>query len=93
MVLVWFAPPLLRTLGSLTIGRVEIHPYTHWASPVGQRLLGAAAPTRDGHDNRDGRGDHYGRDALASVAVRGVGALSDPGLRVAFAHRTTHRGQ
>ncbi|MGY0057603.1 TIGR04222 domain-containing membrane protein [Streptomyces sp. LZ34] len=36
----WFALPLLLTLGCLAIARVEVHPYTRWASPAGQRLLG-----------------------------------------------------
>lgn len=95
-VLAWFALPLLLTLGSLAIARVEIHPYTRWASPAGQHLLSALTPTSEA---RDRQGGHHGqggrddRDALAVVAVRGVRALSDPGLRAAFAHRATHQGQ
>ncbi|NBE51681.1 TIGR04222 domain-containing membrane protein [Streptomyces boluensis] len=80
-VVAWFTLPLLLALGSLLIARAEIHPYTRWASPAGRRLLGTLEPA------------HGDRDALASVAVDGVRALSDPGLRAAFAHRATHQGQ
>ncbi|MBO1335560.1 TIGR04222 domain-containing membrane protein [Streptomyces sp. VRA16 Mangrove soil] len=68
-VALWFALPLLLTLSCLAIARIEIHPYTRWASPVGQRLL-AARPA--------------GADGLFAVAVRGVRAVDDPGLRAAF---------
>ncbi|ADI06200.1 integral membrane protein [Streptomyces bingchenggensis BCW-1] len=72
----WFALPLLLTLGCLAIARVEAHPYTRWASPAGQKLLGRIdtprprparfAPGRGG-DRRggDGRGrgvGAYGRE-------------------------------
>ncbi|MFJ5772773.1 TIGR04222 domain-containing membrane protein [Streptomyces sp. NPDC093094] len=79
----WFALPLALTLGSLAIARFEAHPYSRWASPAGQRLLGALARhTRDG-DDRDG--GH--RAFLASVALRGVHAVGEPDLRAAFEHR------
>ncbi|MEI5097945.1 TIGR04222 domain-containing membrane protein [Streptomyces sp. PmtG] len=66
----WFALPLVLTLSCLAIARFEV-PVTRWASPAGQRLLGAL-PSRDG---------------LTAVAVRGVRALNDPGLRAALSHR------
>ncbi|MEU1116119.1 TIGR04222 domain-containing membrane protein [Streptomyces sp. NPDC005879] len=71
-VAVWFALPLLVCAGCLLIARVEIHPYTRWASPAGQRLLGALPARGEG---------------LTAVAVRGVRATVDPGLRAAFAQR------
>jgi uncharacterized protein (TIGR04222 family) len=75
-ILAWFALPLLLTLGCLAIARIEVHPYTRWASPDGQRLLGTLSP----------------RDTLTAVAVRGVGALDDPDLRAALAsRRMAHR--
>ena len=70
----WFGLPLVLTLGCLAIARVENHPYSPWASPSGQRWLDSLpAPVR-GAD----------RDLLAAVAVRGVRALEDPGLRAAM---------
>ncbi|MFD9219346.1 TIGR04222 domain-containing membrane protein [Streptomyces sp. NPDC060064] len=81
-VLAWFALPLLLTLGCLAIARVEVHPYTRWASPAGQRLLGSLSP-RSGGDERA---------FLTAVAVRGVGAVDDPVLRAALTGgRTAHR--
>ncbi|AZM56132.1 TIGR04222 domain-containing membrane protein [Streptomyces sp. WAC 01529] len=71
-VAVWFGLPLLMCVGCLAIARVEVHPYTRWASPAGQRLLGAL-PTRD--------------DQLAAVAVRGVRAVAEPELRAALTDR------
>ncbi|MFJ9037870.1 TIGR04222 domain-containing membrane protein [Streptomyces sp. NPDC102406] len=69
-VALWFALPLLLTLGCLALARVEIHPYTRWAAPAGQRLLAALPP---------------GTGSLLAVAVRGVRAVDDPTLRAAFA--------
>lgn len=65
----WFALPLVLTLGCLVIARVEVHPYTRWASPAGQSLLRRVSP----------------RDPLAAVAIGGVHALDDPALRAALA--------
>ncbi|MFI6877310.1 TIGR04222 domain-containing membrane protein [Streptomyces sp. NPDC050400] len=65
----WFALPLLLTLSCLAIARIEIHPYTRWASPTGQRLL-AALPK--------------GTGSLLAVAVRGVRAVDDPQVRAAL---------
>ncbi|WP_420036263.1 TIGR04222 domain-containing membrane protein [Streptomyces sp. cg28] len=69
-VALWFALPLLLTLSCLAIARIEIHPYTRWASPVGQRLL-AARPAAAG--------------SLFAVAVRGLRAVDDPQVRAALA--------
>ncbi|GGS15875.1 membrane protein [Streptomyces aureoverticillatus] len=69
-VAVWFALPFFLTVSSLAIARFEV-PATRWASPAGQRLLGALPS----------------RDDLTSVAVRGLRALDDPALRAALSHR------
>ncbi|MGY4737324.1 TIGR04222 domain-containing membrane protein [Streptomyces sp. ATMOS53] len=79
LVALWFALPLALTLSCLAIARVEAHPYSHWASPAGQRLLGALA-RRAGSTGDD-------RTYLTSVAVRGIHTVGEPDLRAAFAHR------
>jgi uncharacterized protein (TIGR04222 family) len=78
LIALWFALPLALTLSCLAIARVEAHPYSRWASPAGQRLLGALT-------RRAGNGDD--RTYLTTVAVRGVRAIGEPDLRAAFAHR------
>jgi uncharacterized protein (TIGR04222 family) len=82
LVAVWFTLPLILTLSCLAIVHVEANPHTHWASPAGQRLLGALMR------HADGAGDD--RTYLTSVAVRGVRAIGEPDLRAAFAHREPH---
>lgn len=77
-VAVWFALPLILTVSCLAIARIEVHPYTRWASPAGQRLLGTLARHSDAGDDRT---------YLTSVAVRGIRAVDEPELRAAFAHR------
>ncbi|MCX4578207.1 TIGR04222 domain-containing membrane protein [Streptomyces sp. NBC_01571] len=84
-VAVWFALPLVLTLSCLAIARIEVHPYTRWASPAGQRLLGTLAR------HTDATADD--RTYLTSVAVRGVRAVGEPGLRAAFAHRDRTAGR
>ncbi|MER7489616.1 TIGR04222 domain-containing membrane protein [Streptomyces sp. NPDC126497] len=84
LVALWFALPLLFTLGCLAIARFEVHPGSPWASPAGQRLLDAL-PRAAG-----AAGDE--RAYLTSVAVRGVHAVGEPELRAAFAHRGPHEG-
>ncbi|MFI5797633.1 TIGR04222 domain-containing membrane protein [Streptomyces sp. NPDC051677] len=79
LVALWFALPLALTLSCLAIARVEVHPYSRWASPAGQRLLGALT-RRAGSAGDD-------RTYLTSVAVRGIRAVGEPDLRAAFAHR------
>ncbi|MFC8915223.1 TIGR04222 domain-containing membrane protein [Streptomyces sp. NPDC057116] len=66
----WFALPLVLTLGCLVIARVEVHPYTRWASPAGQSLLRKVRASP--------------RDPLTAVAIGGVHALDDPALRAAL---------
>ncbi|GAB2717452.1 TIGR04222 domain-containing membrane protein [Streptomyces bullii] len=82
LVALWFALPLALTLSCLAIARMEVHPYSRWASPAGQRLLGGLARHADGGDDRT---------YLTTVAVRGVQAVGEPDLRAAFAHRETFR--
>lgn len=82
LVALWFALPLALTLSCLAVARVEIHPYSRWASPAGQRLLGTLTRTADGAADD--------RTYLTSVAVRGVRAIGEPDLRAAFAHREAH---
>ncbi|WP_121749772.1 TIGR04222 domain-containing membrane protein [Streptomyces sp. E2N166] len=79
LIALWFALPLTLTLGCLAITRMEVHPYSHWASPAGQRLVGALVRHADGSADD--------RTYLTSVAVRGVHAIGEPDLRAAFAHR------
>ncbi|MEV7991384.1 TIGR04222 domain-containing membrane protein [Streptomyces sp. NPDC086077] len=83
LVALWFALPLILCLSCLALARIEAHPYSHWASPAGQRLLGTLAqhPGAAGDD----------RTYLTSVAVRGISAVGEPDLRAAFAHRGSHR--
>ncbi|MEV7244211.1 TIGR04222 domain-containing membrane protein [Streptomyces sp. NPDC093248] len=85
VVALWFALPLTLTLSCLAIARVEAHPYSRWASPAGQRLLGALPrrQTREGDE----------RSFLTSVAVRGIRAAGGPELRAAFAHRDRPHGE
>ncbi|MEV7339277.1 TIGR04222 domain-containing membrane protein [Streptomyces sp. NPDC093544] len=78
-VAVWFALPFTLTLSCLAIARIEVHPYSRWASPAGQRLLGTLAR------RPDSTGDD--RTYLTSVAVRGIRAIGEPDLRAAFTHR------
>ncbi|MDN3292508.1 TIGR04222 domain-containing membrane protein [Streptomyces ficellus] len=72
----WFALPLVLTVGCLVIARVEVHPYTRWASPAGQSLLRRVRPC----------------DPLAAVAIGGVHALDDPALRAALTNRLAKEG-
>ncbi|MGH1555693.1 TIGR04222 domain-containing membrane protein [Streptomyces sp. L7] len=83
LVALWFALPLALTLSCLAIARVEVHPYSHWASPAGQQLLGTLA--------RHAGGGADDRTYLTSVAVRGIRAVGEPDLRAAFAHREQYR--
>ncbi len=84
LVALWFALPLILALGCLAIARFEVHPYSHRASPAGQRLLGAL-PRGAGSAGDD-------RTYLTRVAVRGIRAVCEPELRAAFAHREPRRG-
>ncbi|MDT9695100.1 TIGR04222 domain-containing membrane protein [Streptomyces sp. P17] len=75
LVALWFGLPLALTLSCLAIARAEIHPYSRWASPAGQRLLGTLSRHTGGGDDRT---------YLTTVAVRGVRAIGEPDLRAAF---------
>jgi uncharacterized protein (TIGR04222 family) len=77
LVALWFGLPFALTLSCLAIARIEVHPYSRWASPAGQRLLGALTRRTGGDDRAD----------LTSVAVHGIRAIGEPDLRAAFAHR------
>ncbi|MEU3754591.1 TIGR04222 domain-containing membrane protein [Streptomyces olivoreticuli] len=84
----WFSLPLLLTGACLAIARIEIHPYTSWASPAGQELLGrisAGLPGRRARGSLAGAGDP-GDDAglLTALAIKGRRALADPELRSAL---------
>ncbi|MBA2809718.1 TIGR04222 domain-containing membrane protein [Streptomyces sp. KM273126] len=78
LVALWFALPLILSLSCLAIARVEVHPYSRWASPAGQRLLAALTRHTEGDDDRT---------YLTSVAVRGVRVAGEPEVRAAFGHR------
>ncbi|CAM5556977.1 TIGR04222 domain-containing membrane protein [Streptomyces tanashiensis] len=54
-----FALPLLGSGLCLLIGRIEVYPYTRWASPAGQRLLSGLSRT----------------DPLTALATRGPAVL------------------
>ncbi|GLP63623.1 membrane protein [Streptomyces sp. TUS-ST3] len=84
LVALWFALPLALSLSCLAIARMEVHPYSRWASPAGQRLLGTLNRRTGGTDERT---------YLTSVAVRGIRAIGEPDLRAAFAHRPEGQGE
>ncbi|MEU3301523.1 TIGR04222 domain-containing membrane protein [Streptomyces sp. NPDC006678] len=101
----WFVLPLVLTLGCLVIARVEVSPYTRWASPDGLRLLRSLSPGHGGEVPPGDRGEvppgHGGevppgggplrgeRAFLTEVAVHGTGALDDPALRAALGDNRT----
>ncbi|WP_371663235.1 TIGR04222 domain-containing membrane protein [Streptomyces sp. NBC_00280] len=84
LVALWFALPLVLTLSCLAIARIEIHPYSRWASPAGQRLLTTLTRRTRASALHTATDDE--RTYLTSVAVLGVRAV-DADLRAAFAHR------
>ncbi|CAM5550548.1 membrane protein [Streptomyces spiroverticillatus] len=71
----WFTLPLLLTLGCLAVARIEVHPYTQWASTAGRIRLRAM--------EADGPEDAH-RALLTAVAVSGARAIPDPELRTAL---------
>ncbi|WP_326846891.1 TIGR04222 domain-containing membrane protein [Streptomyces kaniharaensis] len=82
--LAWFSLPLVLTSGTLLMARVDVYPYTRWASPIGQEVLREVRPTR-----QYGLGDDEERELLTAVAMNGPAALLDPRLRAALRpHRT-----
>ncbi|MFJ5925374.1 TIGR04222 domain-containing membrane protein [Kitasatospora sp. NPDC092948] len=76
----WYSLPLVLTGGTLMMARVDVHAYTAWAAPAGQRLL---RTLRWPHVCRPGTAD----DLLTAVAMRGPEAVQDPRLRAALSHR------
>ncbi|MFG2297643.1 TIGR04222 domain-containing membrane protein [Streptomyces sp. NPDC048603] len=70
LVVCWFALPLVLALACLAMAAFDGRRNSGWASPAGQRLLTGL--------------DLGGRGFLAAVAVRGVSAVPDPGLRAAL---------
>ncbi|MBL1099988.1 TIGR04222 domain-containing membrane protein [Streptomyces coffeae] len=90
----WFALPLVLTASCLVIARVEAHPYSRWASPAGQQLLGRIdiPPRRAAARGGGGAADAGGDDGelLTAVAVHGTAVLPDPALRAAL---KAHWGQ
>ncbi|MFD3511551.1 TIGR04222 domain-containing membrane protein [Streptomyces sp. NPDC058657] len=84
-VALWFSLPLLLVVGALAIARMEVHPYTRWATDAGLRLV-RGLPDVTGTD-----GSRTGPDQalLAAVAVSGTAAIPDLGLRAALAGART----
>ncbi|MFB9365522.1 TIGR04222 domain-containing membrane protein [Kitasatospora sp. NPDC001664] len=75
----WFSLPLILTSGTLLMARVDVHPYTRWASPAGRDVLDAV------HVPRQALGASPTDDAvLTAVAVVGPAALPDARLRAAL---------
>ncbi|MEV7611568.1 TIGR04222 domain-containing membrane protein [Streptomyces sp. NPDC089799] len=70
LVLCWFALPLVLALACLAMAVSDGLQHSAWASPAGQRLL-------SGVDLADG-------GYLTAVAVRGISAVPDPGVRAAL---------
>ncbi|QES47623.1 TIGR04222 domain-containing membrane protein [Streptomyces venezuelae] len=70
LVLCWFGLPLLPALALLALARLDASRHSPWASPAGLRLLSGLRA-----------GD---RGPLTSVALHGVAAVGDPGLRAAL---------
>ncbi|MBO1415687.1 TIGR04222 domain-containing membrane protein [Streptomyces sp. FH025] len=80
----WFSLPLVLTSGTLLMARVDVYPYTRWASPVGQEVLREVRPAR-----QHGLADDEERELLTAVAMNGPDALPDARLRAALRpHRT-----
>ncbi|BFV56850.1 TIGR04222 domain-containing membrane protein [Kitasatospora sp. CMC57] len=82
----WFSLPIILTSGTLLMARVDVHPYTHWATPAGQDLLKAARlPHQAGpSEPSPGLPDAAERELLTAVAVVGPAALPDARLRAAL---------
>ena len=81
--LAWFALPVILTSGTLLMARVDVYPYTRWASPDGQEVL---RTVRVPHRHRPAElpdGDH---ELLTAVAMGGPAALQDARLRAALRH-------
>ncbi|MFD0349524.1 TIGR04222 domain-containing membrane protein [Kitasatospora aburaviensis] len=77
--LAWFSLPVVLTSGTLLMARVDVYPYTRWASPVGQEVLREVRPQR-----QHGLTDDDERELLTAVAMLGSAALPDARLRAAL---------
>ncbi|MFE9426288.1 TIGR04222 domain-containing membrane protein [Kitasatospora sp. NPDC006697] len=76
--LAWFSLPLILTTGTLLMARVDVHPYTRWAAPAGQRVLRELrVPGRRGESDTE-------RRLLTAVAMSGADAVPDARLRAAL---------
>ncbi|WP_377268951.1 TIGR04222 domain-containing membrane protein [Peterkaempfera sp. SMS 1(5)a] len=73
-VLSWFSLPLILGSGTLLMSRVDVRPYTRWATPAGREVLREV--------RIPGPGDE--RQLLTAVAVSGPSAVPDPLLRAAL---------
>ncbi|MFE7317216.1 TIGR04222 domain-containing membrane protein [Streptomyces sp. NPDC057555] len=78
LMLAWFALPLILTLATWAIARVEAHPYTGWATEAGTALL------RHVHPGVRKRPAGAVPGGLTRLALHGPDALADPGLRAAL---------
>ncbi|MFB7664515.1 TIGR04222 domain-containing membrane protein [Kitasatospora sp. NPDC056138] len=70
----WFALPLVLTSGTLLMARVDVHPYTRWATHAGQQALHAVHSAPGGTE----------QELLTAVAMVGPAALPDARLRAAL---------
>ncbi|MFI9271650.1 TIGR04222 domain-containing membrane protein [Kitasatospora sp. NPDC052896] len=86
--LAWFSLPLILTTGTLLMARVDVRPYTRWASPAGQEVLGSVRLPRPG-DGPD-ESARAEKRLLTAVAMGGPDAVPDPRLRAAL--RPLRRG-
>ncbi|MDH6125897.1 TIGR04222 domain-containing membrane protein [Kitasatospora sp. GP82] len=75
----WFALPLVLTSGTLLMARVDVHPYTRWATAAGQQVLRAVQVAGDGAPVGDTE-----QELLTAVAMVGPAALPDARLRAAL---------
>ncbi|MFI6445176.1 TIGR04222 domain-containing membrane protein [Kitasatospora sp. NPDC050543] len=79
--LAWFSLPLILTSGTLLMARVDVYPYTRWASPLGQEVLHEVRLPRPA-----GWSDDTERELLTAVAMDGTAAVPDARLRAALRH-------
>ncbi|MGW4895442.1 TIGR04222 domain-containing membrane protein [Kitasatospora sp. NPDC004240] len=77
--LAWFSLPLILTSGTLLMARVDVYPYTRWASPLGQEVLREVRPP-----HQYGLADDEERELLTAVAMVGPSVLPDARLRAAL---------
>lgn len=73
----WFALPVILTSGTLLMARVDVYPYTRWASPAGQEVLRVVRLPRQEAADRE-------QELLTAVAMTGPAAVQDARLRAAL---------